>query len=80
MTTQTVSRQEYLNNILQLAAGTDSRNSNADWAQHPGMYSRALHLLKLRLVFYQDLSDWSGMEDTQWAIEQVRKQLKAGGK
>lgn len=72
----TISKQEYLDNILRQAADTNSRNSDADWAQHPGMYSRALDLLGRRLLVYQDMNDVRGMADTQWAISQVRKQLK----
>lgn len=70
-----MSKQEYLNNILQLAADTNRRNSNADWAQHEGMYSRALALLGLRLTLYQEFNDIQGAMDTQWAMNQVRQHL-----
>lgn len=74
-TNNRVSKQEYLNNILQLAADTNRNNSDADWAQHEGMYSRALALLGLRLQIYQDLDDAMGMRHTQWAMQQVRQHL-----
>lgn len=75
MHTNRVSKQEYLDNILQIAADTNRHNSNADWAQHEGMYSRALALLNLRLSIYSDLGDAAGMADTQWAMIHVRRQL-----
>jgi hypothetical protein len=73
MTSNSVSRQDYLNNILDLAANTNSDNSQKAWAQYPTTSQRAQSLLNLRLKFYIQNNDTDAVADTQWAIKQVLK-------
>jgi len=68
-----ISRQDYLNNILDLAANTNSGNSQKSWAQYPTTSQRTQALLNLRLQFYIQNDDTQAVADTQWAIKQVLK-------
>lgn len=74
--TTLLSRQAYLETIINSAQTTDRFNSNADWAQAKTWQARALALLAARLLIYQDMNDAKGMADTQWAIAQVKKQVQ----
>jgi len=71
-----LSRQAYLETIINSAQTTNRFNNDKDWAQHQTWQQRALALLAARLLIYQDLGDAKAMADTQWAIAQVKKQVK----
>ena len=71
---KSISRQEYLGKILDLAVGTHSGNSNEAWAQYPTTNQRAQALLNIRLKAYAQDGNTQGVMDTKWALNQVLKQ------
>lgn len=71
-----VSRQEYYNNIIEDAAHTASFDK---WAQHPTPLTRALAWSARRLEAYQETNDQLGINDTEWVIKKLKKEIKKVG-